>query len=160
MFRGMNVAGAGFGPVGSTVNGVLQTAGMHLRANTTLRQNLANGNYSALAGSLNTLNYDAASNPTLPVIPSGVVGAVLRQNGSPENFIVTNPQFGAVNNMTTLYSNNYHSLETQVTMRPKHGVSFQTTYTWSKNLGTRQAGRLAASLSHLAEPHAGDSPQS
>src|SRR6185436_9768846 len=29
MFKGINVAGAGFGPVGSTFNGVLQTAGMH-----------------------------------------------------------------------------------------------------------------------------------
>ena len=162
MFKGINVAGttAGFGPVGSTVNGVLQTAGMHLRQNTALRQNLANGNYSALAASLNTLNYDAASNPTLPVIPSGVVGAVLRQNGSPENFIVTNPQFGAVNNMTTLYSNNYHSLETQVTMRPVHGVSFQSTYTWSKNLGTGQAGGLGASFTTLADRHADYSLQS
>ena len=46
MFRGMNIAGAGFGPVGSHFDGVLQTAGMHLRANTTLRTNLANGNYT------------------------------------------------------------------------------------------------------------------
>src|SRR5207244_7411147 len=44
MFRGMNVAGAGFGPVGSRVNCVLQTAGMHLRANTTLVQHHSNGN--------------------------------------------------------------------------------------------------------------------
>jgi hypothetical protein len=68
MFRGMNIAGAGFGPVGSTFGGVQQTAGMHLRGNTTLRGNLANGNYNALAGSLNTLNYASASNPGLPVI--------------------------------------------------------------------------------------------
>jgi hypothetical protein len=160
MFRGINVAGTGYGPVGSTFNGVLQTAGMHLRANTTLRQNLANGNYSALAGSLNTLNYDAASNPALPVVPSGVVGSVMRQNGFAENFIVTNPQFGAVNNMTTLYSNNYHSLETQVTMRPTHGVSVQSTYTWSKNLGIGQAGGLGASFTNLADRHADYSIQS
>ena len=171
MFRGINVAGSGCttptgattpcGPVGTTNSaGVLQTAGMHLRANTTLRGNLANGNYNALAASLNTLNYAAASNPTLPVIPTGVVGTVLRQNGSPENFIVTNPQFGAVNNLTNVYSNNYHSLETQVTMRPVHGVSFQTTYTWSKNLGTGQAGGLGASYTTLADRHADYSLQS
>jgi hypothetical protein len=160
MFRGMNIAGAGFGPVGSTFGGVQQTAGMHLRGNTTLRGNLANGNYNALAGSLNTLNYASASNPGLPVIPTGVVGTVLRQNGFPENFIVTNPQFGAVNNLTNVYSNNYHSLETQVTMRPIHGVSFQSTYTWSKNLGTGQAGGLGASYTTLADRHADYSLQS
>ena len=96
----------------------------------------------------------------MAVIPSGVVGAVLRQNGFPENFIVTNPQFGAVNNMTTLYSNNYHSLETQVTMRPRHGISFQSTYTFSKNLGTGQAGGLGASFTNLADRHADYSVQS
>ena len=31
MFKGINIAGAGFGPVGTVFNGVLQTAGMHLR---------------------------------------------------------------------------------------------------------------------------------
>jgi hypothetical protein len=160
MFKGMNIAGPGFGPVGAPFGGVMQTAGMHLRANTTLRNNLANGNYSALAASLNTLNYAAASNPTLPVIPTGVVGTVLRQNNFPENFIVTNPQFGAVNNLTNVYSNNYHSLETQVTMRPIHGVSFQSTYTWSKNLGTGQAGGLGASYTTLADRHADYSLQS
>jgi hypothetical protein len=85
---------------------------------------------------------------------------VLRQNGFPENFIVTNPQFGAVNNLTNVYSNNYHSLETQVTMRPIHGVSFQSTYTWSKNLGTGQAGGLGASYTTLADRHADYSLQS
>jgi len=161
MFKGMNIAGAGFGPVGQTVGGVLQTAGMHLRGNTNFRTNLANGNYALLAATLNTLNYaSGTTNPTLPVIPTGVVGTILRQNNFPENFIVTNPQFGAVNNMTSLYSNNYHSLETQVTVRPKHGVSFQTTYTWSKNLGTGQAGGLGASFSNLADRHADYSLQS
>ena len=160
MFNGMNLGGTGFGPVGSTFGGVLQTAGMHLRGNTTLRTNLANGNYAALAASLNTLNYSSASNPSLPIIPSGVVGTVLRQNNFPENFIVTNPQFGNVNNLTNVYSNNYHSLETQVTMRPKHGISFQSTYTWSKNLGTGQAGGLGASFTNLADRHADYSIQS
>jgi hypothetical protein len=133
---------------------------MHLRQNTTLRSNLANGNYAGVAGSLNTLNYPAANNPTLPTIPTGVVGTVLRQNNFPENFIVTNPQFGNVNNLTNVYSNNYHSLETQVTMRPLHGVSFQSTYTWSKNLGTGQAGGLGATYTNLADRHADYSVQS
>lgn len=31
---------------------------------------------------------------------------------------------------------NYHSVQAQLTMRPKVGLSFQVSYTWSKNLGT------------------------
>jgi hypothetical protein len=113
-----------------------------------------------VAASLNTLNYDRALNPTLPVVPSGVVGSVLRQNGFPENFIVTNPQFGNVQNMTTLYSNNYHSLQTQINLRPTHGINLESTYTWSKNLGTGQAGGLGATFTTLADRHADYSPQS
>jgi hypothetical protein len=135
MLRGINIAGANFGPVGTVFNGVMQTAGMHMRQNTTLRSNLANGNYAALAGSLNTLNYATAFNPGLPAIPGGVNGRVLAYNGFPDNFIVVNPQFGAVQLMTNNISSNYHSLNAQVTLRPVHGVSTQTTYIWSRNLG-------------------------
>ena len=59
-------------------------------------QHLANGNTPNVAAILNTMNYATASNPNLPVIPAGVNGAVLRTNGFPENFIVTNPQFSQV----------------------------------------------------------------
>jgi hypothetical protein len=135
MFRGINIAGAGYGPVGTIFNGEMQTAGMHMRQSTTLRSNLANGNYSALAGSLNTLNYVTASNPGLPAIPGGVNGRVLAYNGFPDNFIVVNPQFGAVQLMTNNISNNYHSMNAQLTLRPVHGVRTETTYIWSKNLG-------------------------
>ena len=135
MFNGINIAGTGFGPVGTTVNGVLQTAGMHMRSSSTFNANLANGNYSGLAASLNTLNYATASNPTLPAIPAGQVGAVMRLNGFPENFIVSNPQFGGVNLMTNNISSNYHSLNVQFGLRPVRGISTETTYTWSKSLG-------------------------
>jgi hypothetical protein len=136
MFNGINIAGAGFGPVGTTFNGVPQTAGLHMRSSSTFNANLANGNYTALATTLNTLNYATAVNPTLPPIPAGVQGAVMRYSGLfPENFIVTNPQFGGVNLMTNNISNNYHSLNAQFTLRPVRGISTQTTYTWSKNMG-------------------------
>jgi Carboxypeptidase regulatory-like domain len=145
MFKGVNIAGAGFGPVGSSLNGVLQTAGAELRASTAtsvnvtgsnLQQNLANGNYDNVAAIINTMNYSTAFNPTLPVIPGGVNGAVMRNSGFfPENFVVANPQFSSVFLISDINSNNYHSLETQVTLRPTHGVSMQSTYTWSKNLG-------------------------
>jgi hypothetical protein len=169
MFRGINVGGSGYGPVGSTFNGVLQTAGMHMRASTgtsggvagNLRANLANGNYANVAAILNTLNYATAFNRSLPVIPAGVQGAVLRHNGLPENFIRANPQLGAAAYLlTTLYSNNYHSAEAQVTLRPTHGISLQSTYTWSKNLGVGQAGGLGATYTTMADRHADYSLQS
>lgn len=62
------------------MNGVLQTGAMHLRAATqqNLRNNLANGNYEALANSLYTLNYNTAfpGNQSLPFVSSTVQGAV------------------------------------------------------------------------------------
>src|SRR5439155_15035040 len=62
MFHGINIAGAGFGAVGTMSNGVQQTGAMHLRAATasSMRNNLANGNYLALANTLSTLNYSKA----------------------------------------------------------------------------------------------------
>jgi hypothetical protein len=69
------------------------------------------------------------------VIPPLVLGQVLRHNGYAENFVVTNPQFSSVNLMTNNISNNYHSLATQVTLRPTRGLTNQLTYTWSRNLG-------------------------
>jgi hypothetical protein len=55
-------------------------------------------------------------------------------NGFPVNFIKASPQF----NTATIYDNrgyaNYHSMQAQITLRPTHGLSFQTTYTLSKNL--------------------------
>jgi hypothetical protein len=139
MFQGINIAGAGFGAVGTTFNGVRQTGALHLRAATAsqLRNNLANGNYQALANSLNTLNYSKGGgrNTNLPDIPAGVNGAVLRLNGFPENFIKTSPQFNNATLDTNLGYTNYHSLQTQATLRPTAGVSLQASYTWSKLLG-------------------------
>jgi len=60
----------------------------------------------------------------------------MRYNQFDENFIVTNPQFNGVNLMTNNISNNYHALTTQITLRPIHGLSTETTYTWSRNLGS------------------------
>jgi hypothetical protein len=149
MFAGINISGVtGSGPVGTTpTGGVLQTAGAHLRASTAtsinvtgsnLQTNLANGNYENVAAILNTLNYSngAPGNAGLPVIGPGINGAVMRySNKFNENFIVANPQFSSVFLISDINTNNYHSLEAQVTLRPTHGVSMQTTYTWSKNLG-------------------------
>jgi hypothetical protein len=160
MFEGINVAGTGFGPVGTTVNGVLQTAGLHLRSFGTTQANLANGNYSGLAATLNTLPYSSAFNPTLPVVPAGVTGTVMRNSGLfPENFIVANPQFSNVYLITNDYSTNYHSFEAQVTMRQTHGLSFQSTYTFSKNLGTGGPFGLGPTFTNPINRHADYSVQ-
>jgi len=137
MFNGINIAGAGFGPVGRTTDGVPQTAALHMRNDTRFRGNLANGNYQALAATLATLNYTttAPGNSGLPPIPAGETGAVLRFNGFPANFIRTNPQFANTYMISNLNTNNYHSLQATFTLRPVRGISMQNTYTWSKNLG-------------------------
>jgi hypothetical protein len=90
---------------------------------------LATGNYQTVAYALGT------ENGLIPT-PSGVQGQLLRSSGLfPENFIFTNPQFSSANWLTNLNHTNYHSLQGQVTLRPTHGLNFQATYTWSRNLG-------------------------
>ena len=131
MFQGINIAGTGL------------TGAEQLRRATasSIRNNLANGNYSALATTLSTLNYSKAGgiNSTLPDIPPNTLGAVLRLNKFPENFIKTNPQFNGATLQTNMGNTNYHSLQGQATLRPMAGVSLQASYTWSKLLG-RAAG--------------------
>jgi hypothetical protein len=123
IFKGQTVAGQVF-------NGT--NAGALMRSSTTFANNLANGNYVGLANSLNTLSTNACGANASVV---GQAGSVLRCNSFPENFIVANPQFSSVTYQTNMGSNNYHSMQAQLSMRPTHGVGFQATYTWSKNLG-------------------------
>jgi hypothetical protein len=88
-----------------------------------------------------------------------VNGTVMRLNGLPENFIVANPQFGNVNLITNDFSTNYHSLEAQVTMRPIHGVTMQSTYTWSKNFGVGGPFGLGPTYTNPVNRHADYSVQ-
>ncbi len=140
MFAGLNIAGVpncltttGTTPCAAvgTVNtaGVLQTGAMHLRSSPLTQSNLANGNYVGLATTLNTLTNGNAVNGSQS-------GSVLRNSGKfPENFIRANPQVGNSVMETSLGHSNYHSLQTQINLRPTAGVSTQLTYTWSRNLG-------------------------
>jgi hypothetical protein len=156
MFKGINIAGAGYGPVGTVQNGVLQTAGMHLRASSTFQSNLANGNYFGLATSLNTLNYNNLfpGNASLPAAPPNSRGSVIRYNGFPENFVVTNPQFTSTYMIASMNNNQYHSLETQVTLRPTHGLTMQGSYTFSRNNGLSGGSGLGNSYTNPADRHA------
>ena len=154
IFNGINIAGAGFGPVGTPLNGVPQTGALHLRQDTRFRSNLANGNYQGLADTLNTLNYvtTVTGNQNLPFIPAGVQGEVLRYNKFPENFIKTNPQFANAYMIASMNSNNYHSMQAAFTLRPTQGIRVQSTYTWSKNLGI--TGEVGRTYTDPADRHA------
>jgi hypothetical protein len=99
-----------------------------LRASSQTRTALATGNYASLANTL------ATTNGLVPTAP-GTRGNLLRNSGTSENFIYTNPQFSQANWIGNRNNTNYHSLQTQVTLRPTHGLNFQTSYTWSRNLG-------------------------
>jgi hypothetical protein len=88
------------------------------------RSMLANGNYAGLANALN-----------VAALPGGRLGEYIQRNNFPVNFIKASPQFNsAFLNSNQGYSN-YHSFQGQVTLRPRAGLNFQSTYTWSKNLG-------------------------
>jgi hypothetical protein len=54
----------------------------------------------------------------------------------PANMFYTAPQYSTVNvRHNTNAKHNYNSMQAQVTMRPAHGLNFQSTYTWSRNIG-------------------------
>ncbi len=95
---------------------------------------LATGNYNEIASVLGTNNGLYAG------VPSGVQGELIRRSGLGENFVFTNRQFDAANVYGNLNNSQYHSLQGQVTLRPTHGLNFQATYTWSRNLGNRGNG--------------------
>jgi hypothetical protein len=131
------------------INGTTQRAAVQIRANGlggTSLTSLANGDFSTLAGLISNFNYNwgALTNAHVCAVNCGLpdpnpnnstVGAALRLNGFPENFVVTNPQFSSVTYYTNWGYNNYHSFQGQVSFRPIQGVSGSATYSWSKNLG-------------------------
>jgi hypothetical protein len=91
---------------------------------TPLNQMLARGQYAGLANEVNVLSK-----------PGGLRGQYMVDNGFPMNFIKASPQFDGATMDTNQGVSNYHSFQGQITLRPTHGINFQSTYTWSKNLG-------------------------
>jgi hypothetical protein len=169
MLMGLNVANqTGYGPVGTTVGGVLQRGSAHLRRSTTFATNLANGNYVNVMNSLLGLNPIGAQ--SLPVDPN--TGATLAtsqralrngcdrianglttgftdpSNGAAigprcfaENYLTANSQWGAGSiYATNLGYSNYNSVEATLTMRPIHGLSLQATYGFSKQMAQPGSG--------------------
>jgi hypothetical protein len=143
MFMGLGISSDS--PVGSiNSSGVKVTAGAQLRAASgvytpswnTVQASLANGNFADLAGWLATANLNPSYNPGLSN-QTYTAGSLLRYNGYPENWLYTNPQYSSVTWNGNLDHANYHSMQTQVTLRPTHGLSLSATWTWSRNLGIR-----------------------
>jgi hypothetical protein len=125
MLGGLNLGG-GIGVVGRDVTG-----SEALRRHATFRTNIANGDFRAVANSLNTTNIGVR-------VPAGetIAGATLRSSGLfPENFIVANPQFANMEMRNNSDTSTYHSMQTQLTMRPASGVTYQGTWTWSRATG-------------------------
>jgi hypothetical protein len=121
MLNGITLTGVG------TVNGTSLTGSAALQQFSGTRTFLANGDPSGLA------NYLARTAPA-----GGKVGDYVRRNGFPENFILTNPQVGT--NQALLWTNaansTYQSFNVAITKRLSHGFTNQSTYSWSKTLGT------------------------
>jgi hypothetical protein len=72
---------------------------------------------------------------------TGVVGGLLAaaKPALPSNFIVANPQFLHTYLTGNFGNATYNSLQLQLNKRFAKGVSFQTNYVWSKDLGADEA---------------------
>jgi hypothetical protein len=169
MFAGLNLnnnvsgtTGTGtFAAVG-TLNSasIRQTGSMHLRR--WQRANLANGNYEAVASALNGNGPPGNIGLRPPPAGLGTIGGRLLRNGCdriaeglttvttpggtipvrcfPENYLVANPQLSSPTYVHNAGYSNYHSLQTQVSLRPTHGLSLTGTYTWSRLLSLAASG--------------------
>jgi hypothetical protein len=119
MLRGLTIPGAG------VVNGTTVRGSAALRAYTSTRALIANGNVGGLADFLNR-------NTSV----TGKGGGFVRNSGLfPENFFVLNPQFNNVTLYTNPGSSTYHSLQVQLTKRLSRGFTNSIAYTWSRALG-------------------------
>jgi hypothetical protein len=126
---------------GCTIDGTTCRAGAALRNAATFSNGLTTGggayrNYNLMLAMGEFQNLANALNSQYrSSIPGDPRGKYIEDNGFPINFFKASPQFANA----TLYENqgyaNYHSFQAQVTLRPTHGVYFQSTYTWSKNMG-------------------------
>ena len=111
MLGGINITGAGaIGTAGGTA-----ASQMRASATSTPALPMATG---GVAGSLATLAYTTANNPTLPVIPTVRLGGALRNSGL---FPPISSGQSAVHDATyntNLGHSNYQSMEVQTTFRP------------------------------------------
>jgi hypothetical protein len=140
------------------VDGVTQRGSQALRLNSTFRTALANGDYNTLAAAINVFN-GVGTGPSGAVngvagergtvlkranlgfnVPGGNSGGTIPANVVvqpglfPANWITANPQVSNAFYYTNSGKSNYHSLQIQGVLRPTQGLSFTTTYIWSRAL--------------------------
>jgi hypothetical protein len=156
MFAGMNLNSTttGYTAVGTTNGaGVVQTGSLHLRRR--FATQLAQGDYQNIATFINSNTGGSPTAGLLAVQALPNVGGRILRNGCdrlangqttvgaaiptplrcfPEDYLVANPQFATANYNSNTGSSNYHSLESQITVRPTPGISVQATYTWAKSM--------------------------
>ena len=166
MLAGLTLGAGSTGVVGNRVGGVVLTGAAALRQSTTYNENLRDGDFQAIAMALTS---PATPTGYVPAPIASLDGRLVRNgcdriatvgttnyvspNGDvtplrcfPENYLVANPQLQVSGATTGAYyrtnaaSANYHSMEAQFTLRPTHGFSVQTTYTWSKTLSLPGTG--------------------
>jgi hypothetical protein len=126
MMAGLNI---GSGVIGRDISG-----SEALRRHASTRTAIAAGNFVTVAQWLNTTNAGTVQPPLTS-------GGLLRSSGLfPENFIVANPQFSNVMIRRNMDNSIYHSMQTEMTLRPTRGVTYNAAYTWSKNLGVYSSG--------------------
>jgi hypothetical protein len=100
--------------------------------NAQANSNLATGAVNAIVTAINNANCVAGG--ACQNDSAMAQGNMLRYGGAPDNLFMANPQYTAVNVQRNGGTTNYHSMQVQTTMRPVHGLNFQATYTWSRNL--------------------------
>ena len=166
MLAGLTLGAGSTGVVGNRVGGVVLTGAAALRQSTNYNENLRDGDFQAIAMALTS---PATPTGYVPAPIASLDGRLVRNgcdriatlgttnyvspNGDvtplrcfPENYLVANPQLQVSGATTGAYyrtnaaSANYHSMEAQFTLRPTHGFSVQTTYTWSKTLSLPGTG--------------------
>ncbi|MCL2878568.1 MAG: hypothetical protein FWF13_07300, partial [Acidobacteria bacterium] len=96
-----------------------------------------NGNYGTVTGE-NGRIFRHGCLPTQRMDPGGDMADHVGNPclyHTPLNYFRLNPQSGSATIQTNVSKSSYHSMQTQVTMRPMHGLNFQATWTWSRALG-------------------------
>lgn len=106
-----------------------QITGVSMRA-------LRNG-CDRIANGFSIVQQTAATNP--PVAGTGT-GSAIPLRCFAEDWLVSNPQYAAINYNTNLGHSNYHSLQASVTTRPIHGFTSSTTWTWGKSMRLPTSG--------------------
>lgn len=104
-----------FGPGGSNL----------VRTNSATQGFFANNNVGGFANFINTST----------ALGGGVPGGILSKAGLPANFVVVNPQFASAYLTGNFSNSTYNSLQAVFNKRFSRGLTFQSSYVFSKALG-------------------------